>query len=165
MLKITRAANREVVIKLRGRIGAENIGELEKLISAEADGRRIILDLRDLKLVDQDAVSFLRRCEADSLQLRNCPAYIQVDHGRTAMSTEARRAIEKSRPMPKTDERGESVRYETKVLSHWDRQERAQVAQAFMYEIAWIPERQCWRSCEAFDGTILLESVRVALQS
>jgi anti-anti-sigma regulatory factor len=77
MLKITWAANGEVVIKLSGRMGAENLGELEKLISAKADGRRIILDLKDLKLVDQDAVNFLRRCEAESLQLRNCPAYIR----------------------------------------------------------------------------------------
>jgi anti-anti-sigma regulatory factor len=77
MLKITRAANGEVVIKLSGRMGAENISELETLISAEASGRRIVLDLKDLTLVDQDAVSFLRRCEADSLQLRNCPAYIR----------------------------------------------------------------------------------------
>jgi anti-anti-sigma regulatory factor len=77
MLKITRAANGEVVIKLSGRMGAENLGELETLISAEASGRRIVLDLKDLTLVDQVAVSFLRRCEADSLQLRNCPAYIR----------------------------------------------------------------------------------------
>jgi anti-anti-sigma regulatory factor len=77
MLKITRAANGEVVIKLSGRMGAENIGELETLISAEASGRRIVLDLKDLTLVDQDAVSFLRRCEADSIQLKNCPAYIR----------------------------------------------------------------------------------------
>jgi hypothetical protein len=59
MLKITRAANEEVVIKLSGRMGAENLGELEKLISAEADGRPIILDVKDLKLVDQSAVNFL----------------------------------------------------------------------------------------------------------
>jgi hypothetical protein len=77
MLKITRAANGEVVIKLSGRMGAENLGELEKLISAEADGRRIILDVKDLKLVDQDAVNFLRRCEADNITLKNCPAYIR----------------------------------------------------------------------------------------
>ena len=66
------------------------------------------------------------------------------------MSTETRRAIEKSRPMLKSDERGVSARYETKVLPHWDRQEWAEVAHAFTYEIAWIPERQCWRSCEAY---------------
>jgi hypothetical protein len=77
MLKITRAANGEVAIKLSGRMGAENLGELEKLISAELDGRRIVLDLTDLTLVDQDAVSFLRRCEADSITLKNCPAYIR----------------------------------------------------------------------------------------
>jgi anti-anti-sigma regulatory factor len=77
MFKITRAANGEVVFKLSGRMGAENIGELEKLVSAEASGRRIVLDLKDLRLVDQDVVSFLRRCEADSIQLKNCPAYIR----------------------------------------------------------------------------------------
>ena len=77
MFKITRAANGEVVFKLSGRMGAENIGELEKLVSAEASGRRIVLDLKDLRLVDQDGVSFLRRCEADSIQLKNCPAYIR----------------------------------------------------------------------------------------
>jgi hypothetical protein len=77
MLKITRAANGEVVLKMSGRMGAENLGELEKLISAEVDCRRIVLDLKDLKLVDQDAVSFLRCCEADGIQLKNCPAYIR----------------------------------------------------------------------------------------
>jgi len=77
MLKIARAANGEMVIKLSGRMGAENLGEVEKLISAEADGRRIVLDLKDLKLVDQDAVSFLKRCEAESIQIKNFPAYIR----------------------------------------------------------------------------------------
>jgi hypothetical protein len=77
MLKIIRSANGEVVFKLSGRMGAENLGELEKLFSAEADSRRIVLDLKDLTLVDQDAVNFLRRCEADSIQLKNCPAYIR----------------------------------------------------------------------------------------
>ena len=77
MLKITKAINGEAVIKLSGRMGTENLGELETLLSAEASGRRIVLDLKDLTLVDQDAVSFLRRCEADSITLKNCPAYIR----------------------------------------------------------------------------------------
>ena len=77
MLRITRAANGEVVLKLSGRIDAENLAELEKLISAEADGRRIVLDLKDLTLVDRDAVKFLERSEADSIKLKNCPAYIR----------------------------------------------------------------------------------------
>jgi anti-anti-sigma regulatory factor len=77
MFKITRAATEEVVFKLSGRMGAENTGELEKLISAEASDRRIVLDLKDLTLVDLAVVSFLVRCETGSIQLRNCPAYIR----------------------------------------------------------------------------------------
>ena len=77
MLKITRAANREVVFKLSGRMDAESVAELQTLFTAEADSRRIVLDLRDLTLVDQDAVSFLKRCEADNITLKNCPAYIR----------------------------------------------------------------------------------------
>jgi hypothetical protein len=77
MLKITRTANGEVVLKLSGRMGAEDIGEVETLIRAEAGGCRIVLDLKDLTLVDQDVVNFLRGCEADTIQLTNCPAYIR----------------------------------------------------------------------------------------
>jgi len=77
MLKITRAANGEVVFKLSGRMDAENLIELETLMTSETKGRRIILDLKDLTLVDQDAVSFLKRCEADNITLKNCPAYIR----------------------------------------------------------------------------------------
>jgi hypothetical protein len=77
MLKITKTANGEVVIKLSGQMGAENLGELKNLIREEADGRRIILDLKDLKLVDQDAVKLLRRCEEDNITLKNCPPYVR----------------------------------------------------------------------------------------
>jgi anti-anti-sigma regulatory factor len=77
MLKIQRSSNGQVVIKLSGRMDAENIGELETLVRKEADDRRIVLDLRDLTLVDQDAVNFLKRCEEDNITLKNCPAYIR----------------------------------------------------------------------------------------
>jgi len=56
---------------------AEDLTELETLITSEADNRPVVLDLKDLTLVDQDAVSFLKRCEADNITLRNCPAYIR----------------------------------------------------------------------------------------
>ncbi len=77
MLKIQRSSNGQVVIKLSGRMDAENIGELETLVRKEADDRRIVLDLRDLTLVDQDAVNFLKGCEEDNITLKNCPAYIR----------------------------------------------------------------------------------------
>jgi hypothetical protein len=56
---------------------AENIAELESLFNAETKGRRIVLDLEDLTLLDREAVSFLAECEADSVQIKNCPPYIR----------------------------------------------------------------------------------------
>jgi hypothetical protein len=77
MLKITRTQNGGVIVKLSGRMDAENVNELETLLRSETNDHRIALDLTDLTLVDQDAVSFLGRCEADGIQLKNCPIYIR----------------------------------------------------------------------------------------
>ena len=77
MLKIQRAANGEVVLTLIGRMDEENVAELETLFLLESKGRRIILDLKDLTLVDHEAVKYLERCETDGIQLKNCPAYIR----------------------------------------------------------------------------------------
>ena len=77
MLKINRAANTEVVFTLSGRIDAENVAELKTLFGAETTGRRIVMDLKDLTLVDRDAVRFLGTCEAHSIQIKNCPAYVR----------------------------------------------------------------------------------------
>jgi hypothetical protein len=77
MLKITRSANGEVIFTVSGRMDAENLAELEMLFGSEENGGRITLDLKDLTLVDQAAISFLERCEAGNIQLKNCPAYIR----------------------------------------------------------------------------------------
>jgi anti-anti-sigma regulatory factor len=77
MLKIHRVSNSHVVLTLSGRMDAENVAELKELIESEARGRHIVLELRDLTLVDRDAVKFLERCETDSIKLENCPAYIR----------------------------------------------------------------------------------------
>jgi anti-anti-sigma regulatory factor len=77
LLKIQRSANGRVVFTLSGRIEAENVKELRELLALEAAGQQLVLDLRDLTLVNQDAVEFLAGCEADSIKLENCPAYIR----------------------------------------------------------------------------------------
>ncbi len=76
-LKIQRATDRDVIFTLSGRLNADNVGELKTLLKSEAESRRIILDLKDLTLVDRDAVRFLKCCEADSITLKNCRAYIR----------------------------------------------------------------------------------------
>jgi anti-anti-sigma regulatory factor len=77
MLKIQRSANGRVVLKLSGRIEAEDVKELRELLALETAGQQLVLDLRDVTLVNQDAVKFLASCEADSIKLENCPAYIR----------------------------------------------------------------------------------------
>jgi len=66
-----------VTFTLSGRIKAEELAELQRLLDAEGQEHRIVLDLKEVKLVDRDAVKFLARCEANGAQLENCPAYIR----------------------------------------------------------------------------------------
>jgi anti-anti-sigma regulatory factor len=77
MLRIRRSANGEVVFTLSGQMDEESIAELEAQINSEEKGRRIVLDLKDLTLVNEDAVRFVVGCEANSITLENCPAYVR----------------------------------------------------------------------------------------
>jgi hypothetical protein len=75
-LRIERSSRqRFTVFTPIGRMEAEHVAELKELF--DCDYRDIILDLRDLRLADRDAVRFLRRCEADGMKLENCPAYVR----------------------------------------------------------------------------------------
>ena len=77
MLKIQRKANGDVVLTLSGRLDADNVSELSALLAAEPAGRAVVLDLKDVVLVDRDTVRFLRARERDGIALRNCPPYIR----------------------------------------------------------------------------------------
>jgi len=75
-LRIERSARqRFTMLTLIGRMDATHVPELKELF--DRDYRDIILDLRDLRLADRDAVRFLRGCEADGMKLENCPAYVR----------------------------------------------------------------------------------------
>jgi hypothetical protein len=77
MLRIQRSVNGKVVFTLSGRIEGEYVAELERLFSLERTGRDLVLDLRDVTLIDRDSVKYLAHCEADHIELENCPAYIR----------------------------------------------------------------------------------------
>jgi len=77
MFRISWDKNGDIVFKLSGRIKGEAVTTLKGLFSSEAKGRRIALDLSELTLVDQDAMDFLKECEADGIELRNCPSYVR----------------------------------------------------------------------------------------
>jgi hypothetical protein len=78
MLRVQRSTDgRNVVLALSGRIGAEDVKELESLFQDEIRNYHLVLDLKDVKLVNREAVKFLGRYEVDGARLRNCPPYIR----------------------------------------------------------------------------------------
>jgi anti-anti-sigma regulatory factor len=78
MLKIRRRANGDVVLAISGSLQADNLDELSALLGAEARRRGVVLDLKDLVIVDDDAIRFLCACERDGVVLRNCPRYVKA---------------------------------------------------------------------------------------
>lgn len=77
-LKIQRSMHEDaVVFALSGRIEWERVAELVSLLDSEAAEQNIVLDLREVDLVDRDAVMFLGQCVADGIRLDHCPAYIR----------------------------------------------------------------------------------------
>ena len=77
MLKIQRKANGEVVLTLSGRLDADSLSELATELDAQPAGWAVVLDLKDVVLVDRDTVRFLRARERDGIALRNCPPYVR----------------------------------------------------------------------------------------
>src|SRR4029077_18133704 len=66
-LRIERSTRwRFTVFTLSGRMEAAQVPELKELL--DRDYRNIILDLRDVRLTDRDAVKFLIVCEADGMK-------------------------------------------------------------------------------------------------
>lgn len=84
MLRIQRASNGKVVFTLSGRIAQEDVEELRRLFDLETKTVHIVLNLKELVLVDGDAVDFLAGCEASGMTLKDCPAYVRrwIDRGK-----------------------------------------------------------------------------------
>ena len=78
MLRIQRASNGKIVFTLSGRIAPEDIDELRRLFGLEPSAVRVVLNLKELVLVDSEAVEFLTGCEAAGMTLKDCPAYVRT---------------------------------------------------------------------------------------
>jgi ABC-type transporter Mla MlaB component len=92
MLKIQRSANGKIVFTLSGRIEVDDVAELLRLLNLELPDRHVSLDLKDVTIVDRDAVTFLAQREAKGIELQNCPPYIRewIERGRTRTSRRTR---------------------------------------------------------------------------
>jgi hypothetical protein len=64
-----------VVLRVSGRIHAEQVDMLRELL--ELEEARVVVDLREVTLVDREAVSFLALSEAQGVVLSNCAAYLR----------------------------------------------------------------------------------------
>jgi hypothetical protein len=73
----TAVRGRLSVFILSGRIETQAIAELRRLFELQTDYRDIVVDLKDVSLVDREVMRFFMRCEADGVTFENCTPYIR----------------------------------------------------------------------------------------
>ncbi len=64
-----------VALRISGRIAAQDVDMLRALLEQETSA--VAIDLKEVLLVDREAVKLLALHESDGAELRNCPAYIR----------------------------------------------------------------------------------------
>lgn len=76
MLRIeTEMDARWIIVRLIGRISSDCIADLRRQVQNRDS--LIVLDLAQVNLVDIPSVRFLRDCQDQKIELRNCPPYIR----------------------------------------------------------------------------------------
>ena len=65
-----------IVFALSGVLDTDLAARLDALLAREADGD-VVLDLKDVTLVDRAAVRFLAAAEATGTEIVNCPEYVR----------------------------------------------------------------------------------------
>ena len=50
---------------------------MKRLFEYQTDYRDIVLDLKDVGVIDREALHFFAGCEADGVKLQNCAPYIR----------------------------------------------------------------------------------------
>jgi ABC-type transporter Mla MlaB component len=67
--------NDDVVLRISGQITGSDIDLLRAAIDRES--KVVAIDLRQVSLVDRNAVALLARCESRDVELRHCPPYVR----------------------------------------------------------------------------------------
>jgi predicted metal-binding protein len=65
------------VFSLCGRIEKQAIAELRRLFEFQTDYHDIVIDLKEVGIVDREVMRFFMSCEADGMKLENCTPYIR----------------------------------------------------------------------------------------
>jgi anti-anti-sigma regulatory factor len=64
-----------VVLRISGRLTGDHVDTLRTLVEQESDA--LTLDLKDVRLVDGEAVKLLAIHESKGIRIDNCPLYIR----------------------------------------------------------------------------------------
>ena len=76
MIRIeTSESGDSVTFALIGRIESNDLPELKRVIGSY--NQPVVLDLKGVKLIDREAVTFLANFETDNATITNCPPYIR----------------------------------------------------------------------------------------
>jgi anti-anti-sigma regulatory factor len=65
----------KTTIRLIGHFQSEHVEELKKQL--QDNGPQLVLDLKEVTLVDVEVVRFLGTCKAHGVKIMNCSRYIQ----------------------------------------------------------------------------------------
>ena len=79
-----------VVLLVSGRITGEHVDTLRGVVEQESGG--FVIDLRNVLLVDREAVKLLALSEDNETELRNCPPYIREWVTREREETKSRQS-------------------------------------------------------------------------
>jgi hypothetical protein len=77
-----------VVLCISGRITGQHVEMLRDVLEEEGDA--LAIDLKNVSLVDREAVKLLALSEANGTELRNCPLYIREWVTREMLEVKAR---------------------------------------------------------------------------
>lgn len=63
-------------MRVSGRLAGDDVNTLRALLEEERNGA-LILDLKEVRLVDEEAVKLLAIQESNGTKINNCPRYIR----------------------------------------------------------------------------------------
>jgi anti-anti-sigma regulatory factor len=64
-----------LILHISGQITGKDVDLLRSLLEQERSV--VAIDLKNVLLVDREAIKLLAMCESNGVELRNCPAYIR----------------------------------------------------------------------------------------
>lgn len=73
----TSVSEENVTFAVSGRLDVDGIAELKRLLDGYRESHRLILDLRDVGLVDRFSIQSLTAFEGNGVRLVNCPPYVR----------------------------------------------------------------------------------------